>query len=92
MDPLANDVKKTVKEFGKLASNIDGRVGGLATGFDKTMSAARGVLSQDSPLMVELENALKEISAMSRSIRQLTNYLDQHPEALIRGKGNPGGK
>ena len=45
----------------------------------QTMSAARGVLSQDSPLMVELENALKEISAMSRSIRQLSNYLDQIP-------------
>jgi paraquat-inducible protein B len=92
VDPLATDVKKTVKEVGKLASNIDARVGGLTTGFDTTMSAAKGVLSQDSPLMVELENALKEISAMSRSIRQLTNYLDQHPEALIRGKGNPGGK
>ncbi|HLD47870.1 MAG TPA: MlaD family protein [Desulfobaccales bacterium] len=99
VDPLANDVKKTVKKFGKLASNVDGRVGGLVAGFDKsmsgfdtTMSAAKGVLSQDSPLMVELENALKEISAMSRSIRQLTDYLDQHPEALIRGKGNPGGK
>ncbi|MDO9071221.1 MAG: MlaD family protein [Deltaproteobacteria bacterium] len=92
VDPLANDVKKTVKEFGKLANNVDSRVGGIATGFDTTMSAAKGVLSQDSPLMVELENALKEISAMSRSIRQLTNYLDQHPEALIRGKGTPGGK
>ena len=92
VDPLANDVKKTVKEFGKLANNVDARVGGVATGFDKTMSAARGVLSEDSPLMVELENTLQEISAMSRSIRQLSNYLDQHPEALIRGKGNPGGK
>jgi paraquat-inducible protein B len=92
VDPVSDDVKKTVKEFGKLAANIDARVGGLAGGFDKTMSAARGVLSQDSPLMVNLEETLKEISAMSRSIRQLTNYLDQHPEALIRGKGNPGGK
>jgi len=92
VDPLANDLKKTVKEVGKLAVTVDAQVGGVATGFDKTMSAARGVLSQDSPLMVELETALKEISAMSRSIRQLTNYLDQHPEALIRGKGNPGGK
>lgn len=92
VDPLADDVKKTVKDFGKLANNIDGRVGGVATGLDTTMSAAKGVLSQDSPLMVELENTLKEISAMSRSIRQLANYLDQHPEALIRGKGKPGGK
>jgi paraquat-inducible protein B len=92
VDPLSDDLKKTVKDFGKLAVSVDAQVGGVAAGFDKTMSAARGVLSQDSPLMVELENALKEISAMSRSIRQLTTYLDQHPEALIRGKGNPGGK
>jgi len=92
VDPLSDDLKKTVKEFGKLAANIDARVGGLATSFDKTMSAARGLLSENSPLIVDLENTLQEISAMSRSIRQLTNYLDQHPEALIRGKGNPGGK
>jgi len=99
VDPLSDDVKKTVKEFGKLANNVDARVGGLSTGFDKTMSgfdktmsAARGILSENSPLVVDLENTLQEISAMSRSIRQLANYLDQHPEALIRGKENPGGK
>jgi paraquat-inducible protein B len=92
VDPLSDDLKKTVKEFGKLAANIDAQVGGVATGFDKTMAAARGILSENSPLIVDLENTLQEISAMSRSIRQLTNYLDQHPEALIRGKGNPGGK
>jgi paraquat-inducible protein B len=92
VDPLSKDLKKTVNDFGKLAVNIDAQVGGVATGFDKTMAAARGVLSQDSPLMAELENTMKEISAMSRSIRQLSDYLDQHPEALIRGKGNPGGK
>ena len=99
VDPVSNDLKKTVKAFGKLADNVDGRVGGLTTGFDKTMSgfdktmsAVRGILSENSPLVVDLENALQEISAMSRSIRQLSNYLDQHPEALIRGKGNSGGK
>jgi paraquat-inducible protein B len=92
VDPVADDLKKTVKDFGELARNLDGRVGGVATGLDKTMSTARGVLSEDSPLRVELENTLKEISAMSRSFRQLASYLDQHPEALIRGKGKPGGK
>ena len=92
VNPLSKNLNKTLTDFGKLAVKVDDQVGGVATGFDKTMSAARGVLSQDSPLMVELENALKEIAAMSRSMRQLTNYLDQHPEALIRGKGNPGGK
>jgi len=92
VDPVSDDVKKTVKEFGKLAANIDARVGGLAGGFDKTMSAAKGVISEDSPLVVELQNTLKEISAVSRSVRLLANYLEQHPETLIRGKGKPGGK
>jgi paraquat-inducible protein B len=92
VDPLADDVKKTVKEFGKLAGNVDSRVGGVATGLEKTMASARGIISENSPLMVDLQNTLQEISAMSRSLKQLADYLDQHPEALIRGKGSPGGK
>jgi paraquat-inducible protein B len=92
VDPLSNDLKKTVKDFGKLAVSVDAQVGGVAASFDKTMAAARGVLSENAPLIVDLQNTLQEISAMSRSIRQLSDYLDQHPEALIRGKGNPGGK
>ncbi len=99
VDPLSKNLNKTLTDYSKLAVKVDDKVGGVTTGFDKsmtgldkTLSAARGFLSDDSPLMVELQNTLQEISAMSRSIKQLTNYLDQHPEALIRGKGKPGGK
>jgi paraquat-inducible protein B len=92
VDPLAKDARKTVKDIGKLANNLDGRVDGLATSLDKTLSAARGVISEDAPLVVELEYTLKEISAMSRSIRLLAEYLEQHPETLIRGKKKSGGK
>ena len=92
VDPLAKNTKKTVKDIGKLANNLDGRVDGVATSLDKTLSAARGVISEDAPLVVELESTLKEISAMSRSIRQLADYLEQHPETLIRGKKKSGGK
>jgi paraquat-inducible protein B len=49
-------------------------------------------MSEDAPLIVELENTLQEISAAARSIRQLANSLEQNPEALIQGKGNSGGK
>jgi paraquat-inducible protein B len=92
VDPLAKDTKKTVNDIGKLARNLDGRVGGVATSLDKTLLSARGVISEDSPLVVDLQNTLKEISAMSRSIRQLADFLEQHPETLIRGKKKPGGK
>jgi paraquat-inducible protein B len=92
VDPLAKDTKKTVNDIGNLARNLDGRVGGVATSLDKTLLSARGVISEDSPLVVDLQNTLKEISAMSRSIRELADYLEQHPETLIRGKKKPGGK
>jgi paraquat-inducible protein B len=94
VDPLSKDLKKTVKDINKLANNIDAQVGGLAGGLDKTLAKARGFLSEDSPLIVDLENTLKEISAMSRSLRHLSNYLEEHPEVLIRGKAKPkpGGK
>ena len=94
VDPLSKDLKKTVKDFGKLANNLDAHVGGVAGGLDKTLAQARGFLSEDSPLIVDLENTLKEISAMSRSLRHLSNYLEEHPEVLIRGKAKakPGGK
>jgi paraquat-inducible protein B len=92
VDPLSQDTKKTVKEIGQLARNLNDRVSGVATGLDKTLADARGVVSQDSPVIVELENTLQELSRMSRAIRQLADYLDQHPESLIRGKKKPGGK
>jgi paraquat-inducible protein B len=92
VDPLAQDTKKTVKDFGKLARDLDARVGELAPSLEKTLSAMRGVISDDAPLIVELENTLQAISAASRSLRQLADYLEQHPEALIRGKGKPGSK
>ncbi len=92
VDPLANDVKKVAKDVGKLTREADAKIGEVTAGLDKTMTSVRGVISEDAPLMVELENTLQELSAMSRSIRQLADYLEQHPETLIRGKKKPGGK
>ncbi len=76
----------------KLARDADARLGSMADSLDKTLAGARGVLSQDAPLIVELENTLQEISDAARSIRQLANTLDQQPEALIQGLGKSGEK
>ena len=92
VDPLANEARQTFKDIGTLARNLNGRVGEVATSLEKTLTAARGVISPDSPLVVELEDTLKKISAMSQSIRELADYLEQHPEALIRGKKKPRGQ
>jgi paraquat-inducible protein B len=92
VDPLAKDTRKTVKDIGTLARNLNGHTGEVATSLEKTLAAARGVIAPDSPLVVELEDTLKKISTMSQSIRDLADYLEQHPESLIRGKKKPRGQ
>lgn len=42
--------------------------------------------SGDSRLAVELNKTLREFSATARSLRQLADYLERHPESLLRGK------
>jgi len=90
--PLADNVNRTAEDFDKLARDADARLDSLTKNLDKTLAGARGVFSQDAPLVVELEIALKEISDTARSIRQLANTLDQKPEALIQGLGKAGEK
>ncbi len=104
--PLASDIKKAVEEYGKLARNVDGQIQPLASSIEKTLEEARGALEQgretlavaeadlaeDSPLLVELDNTLKEIGTAARSFRLFVDYLKRHPEALLKGKGKSGGK
>ncbi len=47
-------------------------------------------IAASSPTMIEMERMFREISAASRSLRLLTDYLERHPEALLQGKGRAG--
>jgi paraquat-inducible protein B len=53
----------------------------------KSLANAEHMLNADSPLQVKMNTALQEISGAARSLRLLMNYLEQHPESLLRGKG-----
>jgi len=60
---------------------------------DSTLVSARGTLDNankmiepNSVLGQELENTLGEVSGAARSLRLLADYLERHPEALLRGK------
>lgn len=41
---------------------------------------------EDSRLVVDLNKTLRELSMTTRSLRQLSDYLERHPEALLKGK------
>jgi len=42
--------------------------------------------SEDSPLVAEMNKTLRELAAASRSLHHLSDYLERHPESLLRGK------
>jgi paraquat-inducible protein B len=56
---------------------------------EATLKQAEKILSTfsgDSRLVYELNTTLSELSGAARSMRFLSEYLEQHPEALLTGK------
>lgn len=106
LGPLVQSFEGTMKDARSLMKNVDAQVDPLASGMEQTLEAARlaiyraqGAIAsiesntrEDSPLVYQLTNALAELAAASRSIRVLADYLEEHPEALLRGKVEAGGK
>jgi paraquat-inducible protein B len=55
-----------------------------------TLTSANGLVGPRSEQIQQIDETLQELREAARSIRVLTDYLEQHPEALIRGKrGGP---
>jgi paraquat-inducible protein B len=52
----------------------------------KTLESAKKVLSADAPLQQDMRETLRELNRTARSLRTLGEYLEQHPESLLRGK------
>jgi paraquat-inducible protein B len=51
------------------------------------LESADNLVARDSVLNQEIRRTLRELSAAARSIRGMADYLERHPEALIKGKG-----
>ena len=54
---------------------------------DKILNSAEEILGPDSATRYNLVTMMEELSQAARSIRVLADYLEQHPDALVRGKG-----
>ncbi len=54
--------------------------------FEETMVGIDALVSDDSATTYALNKALREISLAARELQLLAKTLEEHPEALIRGK------
>jgi paraquat-inducible protein B len=54
---------------------------------NSTMQTIDTLADEDSEVIYTLNTALEEIAMAARSIRTVAEYLERHPESLLRGKG-----
>jgi len=80
LDKVLDDVKPQIGPLiGKL-NDAAAELSGTAASMHQILENQGG--SEDS----SLPDAIRQITEAARSIKTLTDYLDRHPEALIRGK------
>nr|WP_198982561.1 MlaD family protein [Herbaspirillum sp. ASV7] len=99
-DEIGRDLQSTIKMLNKTlttaeqtAARINNDIAPEMTAAmkdaRKTLNAAERTLSDDAPLQQDIRQTMQELSRAAASIRILTDYLQQHPESLIRGKQEP---
>jgi len=80
----------TLQSTGQLVNGVNNQVlpQTLVTlqALQKTLTTAQQTLRPDSATQQDLRDALQQISAAARSVQTLSDTLERHPEALIRGK------
>jgi paraquat-inducible protein B len=83
VDPVAGEAVQTMAQVRETLLRVDkalAAVDRLAAGY-----------AADSAFRYELSTTLDELAATARSVRSLTDMLQQQPDALLRGKPVPGG-
>ncbi|HSM75664.1 MAG TPA: MlaD family protein [Desulfobacterales bacterium] len=97
---LGANLKTLTDNAGRLLDNIDAQVGPLGLEARKTLDATRqllenaqgavagvdGFVGERSELRHRLNRSLEEIGAAARALRALSELLERHPEALLRGR------
>ncbi len=83
-------LEQTLKSTDLLMRHVDGS---LAPQIQATLVEAQGalknakdVLAQDAPLQSDLGATLLQLSRAAKSVTALVEYLERHPESLLRGK------
>lgn len=80
MDAAAGSLNQVLATLEEEAGPLMNQAGG-------TLASAQSMIGTDSQLRYDLTTLLREASSAARSIRLFADYLERHPEALIRGKG-----
>jgi len=83
------------KSLAKIDAEIEPLVGSIKDASTSAQGTLRGVdraVAGESRVGYEALRALRDVADAARSLKALADYLEQHPDALLRGKGGPENK
>jgi paraquat-inducible protein B len=93
LEDIAADARKTLEAAQQLMTNANAQTTPLLASLRQTSAAADSVLKSmgsayggDSQIRAELMETLRQLQETLRSAQTLTNYLEQHPDSVLRGK------
>jgi paraquat-inducible protein B len=75
--PTLREVRTTVASLRAAAQQMDATAQSARLAMGTSPAAPSG----------NVQHALDELAGAARAVRSLANYLDEHPEALVRGRG-----
>jgi paraquat-inducible protein B len=90
LETTLGTLEQTLKNADRLLQNVDAnlapQVQATLAEAQAAMKNAKEMLSQDAPLQSDLGSTLLQVSRAAKSISALVDYLQRHPESLLRGK------
>jgi len=97
LEEIGGDVRKTLNSINKavnstdqLIKQFDGKVAPeMQLTLDearKTLRSAESILLSDSPMQQDIRRAVQQMTRAASSVQLMADYIEQHPESLIRGK------
>lgn len=88
---LAGTLEQTRELIARLQTTVAPRVSSTMVRLDGIVSSLQSLVDEDAPLRTETRSIVLELARTLRSLRSLSDYLQRHPEALLRGKDAAGG-
>ncbi|MYN38505.1 MCE family protein [Duganella sp. FT109W] len=89
-EEIGKNLRDTLKSADVLMKRLDAQVvpelKDTLAAARKTFHQADELLQKDSPAQSDLREALQQVTQTMQSLDALADYLERHPEALIRGK------
>ena len=89
-DSIGKNLDQSLAELNRTLKQVNGsvlpEVKNTLKGAQQTLGTANSAFAPDAPLQQNLGGTLQELQRAARSLRVLTDYLGDHPDALLRGR------